>query len=72
MVVSPDFVEDLWYGKHPLSIVLAPFGWCYQFLMILRHLLYQSGILPTQRLDVPVIVVGNIVAGGTGKTPFIE
>ncbi len=70
-VVSPELIEDLWYGKHPLSIMLAPLGWCYQLLMTLRHLLYQSGILPTQRLDVPVIVVGNIVAGGTGKTPLV-
>jgi tetraacyldisaccharide 4'-kinase len=51
--------------------MLAPLGWCYQLLMTLRHLLYQSGILPTQKLDVPVIVVGNIVAGGTGKTPLV-
>ena len=70
-MASPEFIEDLWYGKHPLSIVLAPLGWCYQLLMTMRHLLYQSGILPTQRVDIPVIVVGNIVAGGTGKTPLV-
>jgi len=70
-VASPELIEDLWYGKHPLSIMLVPLGWCYQLLMTLRHLLYQSGILPTQRLDIPVIVVGNIVAGGTGKTPLV-
>lgn len=71
MLLSSEFVEDLWYGKHPLSIVLAPLAWCYQLAMTLRRLMYQSGILPIQRLDVPVIVVGNIVAGGTGKTPLV-
>jgi len=71
MLVSPEFIEDLWYGKHPLSIVLVPLAWCYQLSMIMRHLLYQSGILPTQTLNVPVIVVGNIVVGGTGKTPLV-
>ena len=70
-MASPEFIEDLWYGKSPLSILLAPLGWCYQLLMTLRHLLYQSGIVPTQRLDIPVIVVGNIVVGGTGKTPLV-
>ena len=70
-MASPEFIEDLWYGKSPLSIMLAPLGWCYQLLMTLRHLLYQSGIVPTQRLDIPVIVVGNIVVGGTGKTPLV-
>jgi tetraacyldisaccharide-1-P 4'-kinase len=67
MVDFPEFIEDLWYGKHPLSILLAPLGWIYQLLMTLRHLVYQSGIAPIQRLDIPVIVVGNIVAGGTGE-----
>ena len=67
----PEFIEDLWYGKHPLSIPLVPLGWGYQLLMTLRHLIYQSGIAPIQRLDIPVIVVGNIVAGGTGKTPLV-
>ena len=70
-MVSTKFIEDIWYGKHPLSIVLAPLGWCYQLLMILRRLLYQSSILATKRLNIPVIVVGNIVAGGTGKTPLV-
>lgn len=68
---SPQLIEEIWYGKHPLSVVLVPFGWCYQLLTILRHLLYQSGILPMQQLDIPVIVVGNIVVGGTGKTPLV-
>jgi len=71
LLASPEFIEDLWYGKHPLSIVLVPLAWCYQLLMIMRHLSYQSGILPTQKLNVPVIVVGNIVVGGTGKTPLV-
>ena len=71
MLVSPEFIEDLWYGKHPLSIALTPIAWCYRFIMTLRHLVYQSGILPIQSLDIPVIVVGNIVVGGTGKTPLV-
>ncbi len=71
MVNSHKFIEDIWYDEHPLSIVLAPFGWIYQLFVRLRYFLYQSGMLPVQKLDVPVIVVGNIVAGGTGKTSLV-
>ena len=70
-MLSHEFLEDLWCRKHLLSTVFAPLSWCYQFAITLRHLAYQSGVLPVHRLDVPVIVVGNIVVGGTGKTPLV-
>jgi len=70
-MLSPDFIDDLWYGKHPLSFLLSPVGWLYQIFMHIRHLVYQSGILPINQVGVPVIVVGNINVGGTGKTPLV-
>src|SRR3990172_8222438 len=70
-MLSPEFIEDLWYGKHPLSILLAPLGWVYQSFMSIRRLAYQAGLLPVKRVSVPVIIVGNITAGGTGKTPLV-
>jgi tetraacyldisaccharide 4'-kinase len=66
-----EFVEELWYGSHPLSLCLAPLGWLYAAAVRLRRLAYLTGVVPTRRLPVPVIVVGNISAGGTGKTPLV-
>lgn len=70
-MLSGEFLETLWYGRHPLAGVLAPVGWCYAAFMWLRRIGYLSGILPVRELTVPVIVVGNITVGGTGKTPLV-
>jgi tetraacyldisaccharide 4'-kinase len=51
--------------------VLWPIGWLYGILMEVRRLLYRKGIKSITRMPVPVIVVGNISVGGTGKTPIV-
>jgi tetraacyldisaccharide 4'-kinase len=62
----------LWYGPpHPLSTALLPLAWAYCALAMGRRLAYRRGWMPTLRLPVPVIVVGNISVGGTGKTPLV-
>ena len=71
MMQLNDLCHRVWYEDHPLAWLLAPIGWLYQGGMQLRELLYKSGVLPTCRVGVPVIVVGNITAGGTGKTPLV-
>lgn len=70
-MLSSEFIEELWYDNHPLSLLLLPFSWCYQFFMFVRHLGYSSGLLPVKRVNVPVIVIGNITVGGTGKSPLV-
>ncbi|MEX2525462.1 MAG: tetraacyldisaccharide 4'-kinase [Gammaproteobacteria bacterium] len=65
------FIEKLWYDSHPLSVILAPLGWIYAGAVLTRRLVYMAGLVPIQRLPVPVIVIGNITVGGTGKTPLV-
>ena len=63
--------ERVWYGRHPLGTLLAPLGWVYGATMLLRRRLYAEGIFHSAGVPVPVIVVGNLSVGGTGKTPFV-
>ena len=64
-------IEALWYGRHPLALLLAPLSWLYLAALACRRFMYAAGILPVTRLPVPVIVVGNLTVGGTGKTPLV-
>jgi tetraacyldisaccharide 4'-kinase len=61
----------LWYGGHWLSHLLLPLAWLYAGVVGLRALAYRRGWLKSHRLEVPVIVVGNLTVGGTGKTPLV-
>lgn len=49
--------------------LFLPLSWLYGLLVAVRHRLYRAGWLRSERLPVPVLVIGNLVAGGAGKTP---
>jgi tetraacyldisaccharide 4'-kinase len=64
-------VEYLWYGRSVFAYLLLPLTAIFLLVTLFRRLFYRLGWLKTEYLDVPVIVVGNITAGGTGKTPLV-
>ena len=64
-------IEDLWYGQHWLAWLLLPLSGIFRLAVWGRRLAYRRGWLESQRLPVPVVVVGNITVGGTGKTPLV-
>jgi len=68
---AEDRLLDLWHTRRPLARCLLPLAWIYQSLWWLRQALHQAGWLRSERLPVPVIVVGNVVTGGAGKTPLV-
>ncbi|KKO44269.1 tetraacyldisaccharide 4'-kinase [Arsukibacterium ikkense] len=66
-----NLLEQSWYHKgHWLSLLLLPLAALYWLITWARRRLYRLGLFRRFRLPVPVVIVGNISVGGTGKTPF--
>jgi tetraacyldisaccharide 4'-kinase len=62
---------DIWYKDSFIGVLLAPLGLMFSVAVRLRKFLYSLGVFKKHTVPVPVIVIGNITVGGTGKTPLI-
>ena len=60
-----------WYAPTWATALLMPVSFLYRLFIAARHLLYKSGVLTVRDFDVPIVVVGNLTVGGTGKTPLL-
>src|SRR5438105_3708280 len=65
------WLESEWERRGGGALLLLPFALLFSVASALRRFLYARRILGAWRAPVPVIVVGNITAGGTGKTPLV-
>src|SRR5688572_11707282 len=63
-------IEKMWYSARA-PLWLAPLSFLYGFVMALRSVLYRLGLRHRIRVAAPVVVVGNLTVGGTGKTPLV-
>lgn len=68
-------IEQIWFGQHPLRWLAWPLLWPLSRLFAVisqrRRQQFESGVKQSYRAPVPIVVVGNITAGGNGKTPVV-
>lgn len=64
-------LDAYWDSLNAISLLLLPLSWLFGAIVASRRWAYRQGLLKTHVLPVPVIVVGNISVGGTGKTPLV-
>ncbi len=70
--ITQEVIQTAWRRKNALFyLVLTPLSWLFALLTSIRRFAYQEGFCKSYALPVPVIVVGNINVGGSGKTPVV-
>jgi tetraacyldisaccharide 4'-kinase len=70
-MVSQSWLNGIWYGAAPPPWWLRPLSIAYGAASGLRRLAYAAHVARSTQLPCPVIIVGNLTAGGTGKTPLV-
>ena len=72
MTITQDIIQQAWRKKNALFYwVLVPLSWLFAAITSIRRCAYRAGFFRSYALPVPVIIVGNIHIGGSGKTPVV-
>ena len=66
-----DWLRKHWEKRTALRFLLIPASWLYRLLAAARRGCYKVGLIRVTRVPAPVVVVGNVSVGGTGKTPLV-
>ncbi|MDO9241224.1 MAG: tetraacyldisaccharide 4'-kinase [Methylicorpusculum sp.] len=69
--IGASVLDFIWYKDDLFGLIMMPLGFIYRDIARFRRFLYRIGLLKTHKLSVPVVIVGNLTVGGTGKTPLI-
>ncbi len=64
-------ITDGWRRRGPMAWFLLPLSGLYCAVVSLRHACYRKRVLPVRRFPFPIVVVGNLTVGGSGKTPLV-
>ncbi|ENU1227625.1 tetraacyldisaccharide 4'-kinase [Providencia rettgeri] len=64
-------IERIWSGKSWLYLLLLPLSFLYGLVTVIRDMAYKIGLKRSWKAPIPVVVVGNLTAGGNGKTPVV-
>src|SRR4051794_6931932 len=65
-------LQRAWLRRGALAWLLWPLSLLFGLLAALRRAGYRIGIFRSERVGVPVLIIGNVVAGGSGKTPIVR
>jgi tetraacyldisaccharide 4'-kinase len=64
-------LQAAWLTRGPMAMALAPVAWLYGAIVAVRKRLFSCRLRPSWQLPVPVVIVGNLIVGGAGKTPTV-
>jgi len=65
-------IEQSWYSEGGFTLLLLPLSWLFALVVLLRRWCYRIGVFSAPELPLPVVVVGNLAVGGSGKSPVVS